>query len=183
MGVNVKKVLYILGELTDNDVEWMIEVGRKQFLPTGTTLINEGKTADALYIVLQGTLAVVVEARSMTPIAQLGPGEVVGEMSFIDSRPPSATVRALENALVLAIPRTELNQKLEVDPAFAAHFYRALAVFLSYRLRDSVSQLGYGSAQREPNTSSTDELDSSLMDNVFMAGARFDRMLKRMINS
>jgi hypothetical protein len=43
-------------------------------------------------------------------------------MSFIDARPPSATVQALDNTIVLAVPRRELAAKLEQDAEFAARF-------------------------------------------------------------
>jgi len=38
-------------------------------------------------------------------VAQLMSGEVIGEMSFVDSYPPSASVQALERSAVLAVPR------------------------------------------------------------------------------
>ena len=171
----MRKVLYILGQLSDADMEWIGSVAVKRYLAPGEVLIKQGEPVDAVYIVLEGTLSVRGQADS--EIAQLGSGEIVGEMSFVDARPPLATVVALEVSLVLAIPRTRLNAKLEEDTTFAAHFYRALASFLSYRLRDTTSMLGYG-AQRQVSPVSDAELDDSLLDTVHLAGSRFERLLK-----
>lgn len=113
---------------------------------------------------------------------RLGSGEVVGEMSFIDARPPSATVTAVEPAVVLAVPRSALAAHLGEDDGFAARFYRALAVFLSRRLRSTVSRLGYGAGKplRE-DIEYEDELDSHVLGNVHRAGLRFDRVLQRLL--
>src|SRR5579859_3084218 len=124
---SMKKVLYILGELTDDDIEWMLANSRRQSLTPGETLIEEGGTVSALYIVLDGALSVSIHAQTGGEIAHLDAGEMVGEMSFLEERPPSATVRASREAIVLAIPRTRLAEKLKEDSAFASRFYKALA--------------------------------------------------------
>ncbi len=173
----MRKVLYILGELSDADIDWISTVAVKKLLVPGEVLITQGQPVDAVYIVLEGTLSVRAQADRQSEIAQLGSGEIVGEMSFIDARPPMATVVALDHSLVLCISRTDLNAKLEQDASFAAHFYRALGIFLSYRLRDTVGMLGYG-VHRQAAPVSDNELDDSLLDTVHLAGSRFERLLK-----
>jgi bacteriocin-type transport-associated protein len=177
----MRKVLFILGQLSDLDIEWLITAGRKEQVSAGTTLIHEGKAIDALYIVLDGLLSVVMAALGGQEIARLGAGEMVGEMSFIDARPPSATVTAIQNSVVLAVPRGQLAAKLEQDAGFAARFYRALATFLSDRLRGTVSRLGYSEGQSlQEDVEYSDELDDNVLDTVHLAGARFEWILKRL---
>jgi CRP-like cAMP-binding protein len=104
-------------------------------------------------------------------------------MSFIDASPPASTVTALEPSTVLAIPKAKLLAQLDRDVAFAARFYRAIATFLSDRLRAMVGRLGYGdgSAQTlDENTRYAGELDDTVLDTVHLAGDRFDRILKRL---
>ena len=110
----MKKALYLLGQLSDADVEWMIRDGRRQTIPPNFVLIREGMPIDAVYIVLDGLLQVTGSGLGGAVI-RLGCGEVVGEMSFVDARPPSATVTAATNAIVLAIPRRALAARLEQD--------------------------------------------------------------------
>ncbi len=119
--------------------------------------------------------------RSITSlIARLGAGEMIGEISFVDTRPPLATVTATQPTMIFALDRDQLYDKLERDSRFAAHFYRAVSVFLADRLRHTVVQLGYGVAQQPGATTEFQgELDERVLDNVHLAGARFDRLLKR----
>jgi CRP/FNR family transcriptional regulator, cyclic AMP receptor protein len=172
----MKKVLFILGELDDQDVEWLIDVGNREQVSAGTILIHEGKPVDTLYILLDGTLVVSISAATGREIARLSSGEVVGEMSFVDARPPSATVQTLENCIVLAVPRSQLAEKLKQDVGFGCRFYRALAILLSHRLRGTVRQLG----DDKDKSSVPLDLDTNVTTNVALAEARFDRLLQRL---
>jgi CRP-like cAMP-binding protein len=176
----MRKVLYMMGQLSDDDIEWMIESGAPRQLRPGDVLIREGQPVAALYIVLEGALAVSAAGRG--EIARLEAGEIIGEISFVDARPPATTVTALVPAVVFALDRERLRGKLERDAWFAARFYRSVSVFLAARLRNTVGQLGYGTpAPRALADDERDEIDESVLDNVHLAGARFDRMLKRFV--
>jgi bacteriocin-type transport-associated protein len=178
----MRKALYLLGQLSDTDVEWMIGHGRRERVPAGTILIREGQPVNAFYIVLDGVLEVSGSGVGGSGRVQLGCGEVVGEMSFIDARPPTATVTVKEEAVVLAIPRLGLSTRLDKNPEFAARFYRSLAVFLSHRLRDTVQRLGCGKGQPlRQDVEYEDELDAHVLDNVHLAGSRFDRVRQRLL--
>src|SRR5581483_8678239 len=93
----MKKVLFLLGELRDIDIEWLIANGQRRAVRADEVLIRQGQPLDALFLVLDGTLE--VSGGGGMPFL-LGCGEVVGEISFVDSRPPTATVKALEDAIV-----------------------------------------------------------------------------------
>jgi CRP-like cAMP-binding protein len=178
----MRKVLYILGQLSDEDIEWMIGNGAPRQLRPGEAIISEGQPIEALYIVLDGLLAVSAAVTGAAEIARLGAGEIIGEISFVDTRPPAATVTALEPSTVFELDRARLYAKLEQDCWFAARFYRSVSVFLADRLRNTVGQLGYGSVpQRVPENEAQGELDTGVLDNVHLAGARFDRLLKRFV--
>jgi CRP-like cAMP-binding protein len=173
----MKKALYMLAEFSDRDFDWLLTAGRRQNIPAEATLIYEGEPTDALYIVLAGTLAVFVASREGEEIAQLGTGEIIGEMSFIDTRPPSATVKAVTPALVWAIPRTKLAAKLLQDVEFACHFYHAIAVFLSDRLRHTVSRLGYDKDELPEDESN---INPHVISNLDLAKARLEWLLNRL---
>ena len=179
----MRKALYILGHLSDLDIEWIIAQGRAEDVAHGHTLIQQGRPIEYLYLILAGWFAVVDERMDGQELARLGHGEIVGEMSFIDANPPSATVVALEPGRVLALSRSRLQAHLDRDPAFAARFYRALAIFLSDRLRATVSRLGYGEPEAtslDEDTVQPDELDPNVLGTLHLAGTRFDRILKKL---
>ncbi len=56
----MRKVLYILGQLDDTDVEWLATNGQRQKLAKGSVLIQNGVRSENLYIVIDGRLAVVL---------------------------------------------------------------------------------------------------------------------------
>jgi len=176
----MKRALFVLGQLTDDDVEWLIAAGAKESVSAGNELICEGQPIGAVYVVLAGEFSVCAAAVDGREIARLGSGDIVGEMSFLDSRAPSATVAALRDSAVLAIPRDALASRLQEQTAFAARFYRALAMFLSSRLRGTVRRLGYGEELIE-DAEQEDELDDNVLDTVNRAGHRFTLMLNRLM--
>jgi len=169
----VRKVLFIFGQLRDTDVEWLAKNGRRRRLSAGSVLIHEGVSVDTLYIVLEGKLS-VFQAKSGREVARLAVGELVGEMSFIEARPPSATVSAAGDVVVYAIGKRELQEHLDRDVAFAARFYKAVATFLSDRVRKATG---------DPGSAEADELDDAVLDNVDRAGARFDAFGRQLLDA
>jgi CRP-like cAMP-binding protein len=170
----LRKVLYILGELQDSDLQWLFDSGRTRRVAGGTTLIREGVALSELFIVVEGKLTVTKGTREL---ARLGAGEVVGEMSLLDSQPPSATVRTEQESLVHAIPQERLRSKLRADPGFSARFHRALCLFLVHRLARTDALVALATAPQEDPRS--DELAPEMLDSVVLAGARFEWFLQR----
>jgi CRP-like cAMP-binding protein len=182
----MRKVLFLFGQLNDDDVEWMLRAGKKQVVAGGGVLIEQGVPADSVFILLDGRLDVWLRPRhgAEREIARLNAGEIVGEMSFVDARPPSASVRAVGDATVFALGKAQLQQKLGADQGFAARFYRALAIYLSTTIRERHRALEYGTGvaiAESHEEGDADELDAVVLDGVYLAGERFDRMVKRVM--
>jgi CRP/FNR family transcriptional regulator, cyclic AMP receptor protein len=180
----MRSVLYILGELQDDDADWMTSVGSLRRVASGTTIIEEGRPNDALYIVLDGSLTASIAAQRSQDVGLLVRGTIAGEMSFVDGLPPSATVRAQGDAVLLAIPRTALEARLRGDQAFAARFYKALAMLLADRLRQGNKRwAGADGPQLDGDVIDVDEMDPDSLDSLYLAGQRFDRILKRLASA
>jgi CRP/FNR family cyclic AMP-dependent transcriptional regulator len=174
----VRKGLVFLGILDDRDVDWLVANGKRKDVPSAEILIRQGQPVEFLYFVLDGIFDVTVSSPNerQRQVAKLYAGELVGEMSFVDSRPPSATVSAAMNASVLAITRSDLAEKIEDDIGFAARFYKGIAVFLSDRLR-AADNLGFGDVlDLREDVEDKDELAPHLMDTLAMAGMRFEKL-------
>lgn len=165
----MRKVLFIFGQLSDSDVEWLAKNGRRKRMKKGSVLITEGVAVETFYILIDGEL-IVKQGKPAREIARLGSGEIAGEMSFVDARPPSATVTAASDVVVYAISTANLGAALTQNVAFAARFYKAVATFLSDRLRKAT----------DPNDD--DELDDSVLDNVDRAGARFNSLSRSLLD-
>jgi CRP/FNR family cyclic AMP-dependent transcriptional regulator len=169
----VRKVLSILGQLSDSDVEWMVQRGQKLGCAAGEILIRTGQRPTQLYFLLEGE--VVVTLPNGAELARLGVGEILGEMSLVDKVPPTASVTATRQTTFLAVGQELLHQKMEADPLFAAHMYRAIACFLSMRMRSTISNLGFGKVDQTLDDEI--EIDEEILDKLHLAGARFERML------
>ncbi len=159
----MRKALYILADLDDRDIGWLAKAGKVRTLGDGEALITAGRPVHDLFFVTDGRLQVTSPAGQR--LADLELGEVVGEMSFVEKRLPSATVKALGTARVLAVPRVAMLEEFARDHGLAMRFYRALAVFLSDRLRTATTG-GHDM-----------ELDEGLLDTLSMAGDRFIRLI------
>ena len=170
----MRKVLYIFGLLSDADVQWIAKTGVLKRLRDGDVVIHEGEQTDSLIFILEGELG--VSNLALGQFARMGVGEIVGEVSLVDSAPASATVTARGEGLALFLDKEMLMAKLAADNGFGSRFYRALAVFLADRLREA--RRSSGSRSMGETDIADDELDVGILDRVSSAGDRFNQMLK-----
>lgn len=128
------KVPPFMGDFSDDDIAWAIRVGVRRHVRAGERIILEGEHPRELFIILEG--AFVVESRQLNRpnMKRLGPGELVGEMSYINRQVPVSSVRALEDSELLCIPRTALDEKIAGDPGFAGRFHKVVSEFAVARL-------------------------------------------------
>jgi CRP/FNR family cyclic AMP-dependent transcriptional regulator len=167
----MKRVLFFLGYLSDIDIEWLIKNGNKQSLENKEKLIKRQESVDYLYIVLSGQFDIINSEGKI--IANIGNGEVVGEMSFIESRLPDVDVVSNNKSSVFLIERDLIIKRMDENKEFKANFYYSIALFLSNRLRKTTAQMGYG------NEDESDSLDINVLDNISQAGSRFSEVLKK----
>lgn len=170
----MRKVLYILGQLDDLDVEWMARHGIKRHVDDGQDLIRQGKPTSAIYFILEGTMTVTIQG--LGQVAVLGSGELLGEMAFIEQATASATVTGERGAVVLELLRGDLDAKIAADDGFARRIFQAMALFLASRLRNTEQRMARQSGAVIDEDD--DELDGTLLDGISLAGERFDRLLR-----
>jgi len=175
----MRKVLYMFGLLSDTDVQWIAKTGVLTRLRGGDVVTHEGEPTDALIFILEGEL--IVSNLALGQFARMGVGEIVGEISLVDSAPASATVTASGEGLALFLDKDLLLAKLAADNGFGSRFYRALAVFLADRLREARRSSGDRSIAAADIAD--DELDVGILDRVSNAGDRFSQMLKTLSNN
>lgn len=175
----MRKVLYVLGQLTDSDVDWLARAGKRVQHAKGAQLIQFGVSLGQIFLVLDGEIS--IRTSKGFELAKVGSGEILGEMSLVDAHPPSASAFVTQDAFVLTLDKAVIQAKLDGDPGFAARFYRAIAIFLSERMRSTVGRMGYGDDSAAEPSREEDELDANVLDNVHLAGARFERLLQKLM--
>ncbi|MES2130270.1 MAG: cyclic nucleotide-binding domain-containing protein [Pseudomonadota bacterium] len=105
-------------------------------------VIREGEQEHHLFVLINGKVDISKRAFGIQKTIQtLGPGECFGEMSLIECRSRSASVRAAMPCKLLRINGEEIDRLPEV----AAKLYRNIAIMLSQRLRSANEMLALGS--------------------------------------
>jgi extracellular factor (EF) 3-hydroxypalmitic acid methyl ester biosynthesis protein len=122
--------------LTVNDWSLMIDKASRVHFRKGTTLVERGKKLDGIFLLLKGSARVQLPMRSSGRM--IGPGEICGEMSFLEDALASATVVVEEDMDGYHIDRSTLEGLFELFPHMASRFYRSVAMNLSRRLRDLI---------------------------------------------
>jgi len=128
---------YGLMYLTAND--WMLiadKAVRRQF-KAGEYLIQEGKRTHGVYVLLKGTASLQIPSQENSP--GLGPGEVCGEISFLDELPATVNVIAKDPVEAYYLDRPTLQSLFELFPHLGSRFYQSLAFSLSRRLRELIT--------------------------------------------
>jgi two-component system, chemotaxis family, chemotaxis protein CheY len=86
----------------------------------GAVLLRAGQVCDALQIVTQGEVEVLMGA-SGAPLKTVKDGDPIGEFSFMMSEPSLNTIRAKTVVLTASLSRTRLSELLRKHPALDKH--------------------------------------------------------------
>lgn len=131
----------LIFSLKDEYRDWILDAGQEMEKPAGETFIEGGKKVDAFYFLIEGLLKVHPKKQQDKTIAIIGPGQLLGEMSFVERVPASVSVSVVERAMLLKIPFLEIEEKMAEEVAFQADFQQALMKLLSARLRATSGKL------------------------------------------
>lgn len=117
-----------------------------QHFEAGEWILHQGDHAEYAYLIESGQVQVVRgNADDAVVLAELGPGEMVGEMGIISEKPRSASVRALTPTSMVRISREELLTTLQDD--------RTSAIALLKTLFERLRQADVRMTQLEPQQS------------------------------
>jgi CRP-like cAMP-binding protein len=124
--------------LTANDWALIVDKGSRMQFKVGDRVVQHGKRTHGIYLLLKGTASVQIARPAISPFAlpAIGPGEVCGEISFLDELPATASVVAKEPVEAYYLDRPTLQSLFELFPHLGSRFYRSLACSLSRRLRE-----------------------------------------------
>lgn len=129
-----------------NDEDWreLFRFTSVRRIKAGDMLIRRGDPDRTLYFILDGDLEVVVHSGdgvSMGPLTRVGAGSVLGEQSFFDGSPRSATVWARDQCDVAAMSPEQYASFEDASPTRARELIFALARILAVRLRRTTAKV------------------------------------------
>src|SRR5262249_59894148 len=110
--------LDIFQQLRPEDIHWMLATADLRTIAHNGVLVREDDPAETIFFIADGLFEAYIygDSTSRLKVGQLGPGEIVGEISWLDGKPISATVRALETSSVLPLGIAILERKRGPDP-------------------------------------------------------------------
>ncbi|MCB9543555.1 MAG: cyclic nucleotide-binding domain-containing protein [Myxococcales bacterium] len=108
----------------------------------GQCVFREGDASDAAYAIEQGRVEIVTAGKAGEVfVAELGPGDVLGELALLDGAPRSATARAKTRVTLFRIDQREFDfLRRNLRPA-AYKVIRTISLTLCERLRETNNRL------------------------------------------
>ena len=95
----------------------MVKEGVVLYFEKGHKLLSEGEKSNHLYWIMEGKFKVTTMVNKLeVEVNELGPGDLIGELAFIDQKPRSATVTALTDAQVIRLEYEEFKEMLDQSP-------------------------------------------------------------------
>ena len=146
----------------------MFLTARKENYKAGDFIFKEGSHGVAVYVIESGKVEISKDVRGKKfAIETLGPGDMFGEMSFIDHEPRSATATALEDTVL------ELLDKDFIDSEFnqISSDFRGVIRTLVKRLRNTTQKLSgaTGTRRTEERTSAKIRINFKRASDFFRA--------------
>jgi len=115
-------------ELTDAQLKTLAAHIVLRDLAAGEVLVAEGTSDDHLYLPVHGALGVVRNSGKDDSVTlfTLTPGDLVGELSFIDATPHYASLVAIGPTRVFSLKREKLEELLHTHPELVYRVMRAI---------------------------------------------------------
>lgn len=137
----------VLADLDPNALQFLTRFGAVRHFPAGDALMRQGEPSLSIHFVLSGSVAVERQRRTderPVRLAELGVGQVVGEMGVLVNSARSATVVATEPTETLELDAASFERVAKAFPML----HRVLATLLSERLRRTSAEIGQRASDR-----------------------------------
>ncbi len=130
----------IFSGLSSEQISGVLETAKEIVFQAGDIIMNEGDEGGELYVIVEGSVQIekrVGDDLTIKIAHAEKKGMMIGEMSLIDMKPRSATVRAESEVTMIVLERGALASLFDKDPKVLATISLNIARALSVRLRTS----------------------------------------------
>ena len=131
------KTVPFFDRLSNRQLKTVSDIMFERNYDTDESIFEEGQPGAALFLILDGKIAIEIFRETSTRLAVLERGAFFGEMALLDDSPRSANARALEPTRTLALYRNDLNGLMDRHARTACQIYRSLASMIGDRLRST----------------------------------------------
>ena len=126
---SISELPLFAGLLPAEAAELESRMRRREYTPQ-QTIVREGGAGDAAFLILSGLVAVRhkhADSGVEFFLAELGPGQMFGEMALITGKPRTASVVAIEETSCAVLERADFERALMEHPAIALALSRVMA--------------------------------------------------------
>lgn len=127
----------VFAGLSDPDAMTLFDAGRLANIRSGANLITAGQPPDGFWVVVRGRFHVLSPEHGAA-IAEIGPGEPVGEMGLVTLEPRGADVVAVEASVAWHLPGRGFELLLQQGDPLAVSILLGVSKDLCRRFRESI---------------------------------------------
>ena len=126
--IELLKRIPLFADCTKKELQGIARITEERRVENGAVIIREGESGHEVFVVVDGRLE--VSRRGAGRVAEIGSGEVVGEMALFSNRPRNATVTAVTAAHLVRIQDADFLALLDRT----AHLWLKVATSLADRV-------------------------------------------------
>lgn len=145
MDRHLVRAVDILRDLSDEQIDQVVSLGRMVRVPEGQELGRAGEMGRCVFIVLEGNVEILAHsAIGEITVRIAGPGESFPLAAMLGIGTLITSVRAMTDTQMLAVPRASLLTLCAERPEIGMRVYASVADILAQRYRKTLSQLTTG---------------------------------------
>jgi CRP/FNR family transcriptional regulator, cyclic AMP receptor protein len=132
----------IFDGLVEEDLRMISALAHYRKFPGQAMVVCEGEAGDSIYVILEGSIKVVLGSASGREVILdiMGEGEFFGELAVLDRQPRSASIITLKSSRFMVVPGSELRACIQSHPEIALRMLAGLSIRVR-RLSQSVRGL------------------------------------------
>ncbi|GMH81942.1 hypothetical protein TrVE_jg7740 [Triparma verrucosa] len=110
-----------LGNATAETIQEMSRIAQDVVVDKGDVIIKQGETGENLFLIARGTATVTIhqdDKKEEEVVAEIGVGQLIGELSWLTHKPRAATVKAASKGLVYAFNGQKMMSIMDREGTF-----------------------------------------------------------------
>ena len=115
--IEILKSIPFFAELSDEDIQKIIEKIQMQYFPENHVIFNEGDGGDIMYVIKRGEVQVL---RDNTILAVLKDGQFFGEMALVSDETRNATIKTVSDVELLTLSKDDYKYLMETNSSIAS---------------------------------------------------------------
>jgi CRP-like cAMP-binding protein len=127
------KTTFLFRDAPESILRLVAQCAEERTLPGGDPIVSEDQAAEALYIILSGSVQGFRHGEATQ--LQMGPGQAFGQLSLLDGGPMGMSATTLEPTKVLILRAAKLREVLGANHEAGHYLFRAVAKSMALRLR------------------------------------------------